>query len=159
MLKFLWNHQNVFQSDHAILHSHQQCRFSLSVVSNSWHTVDWAHQAPLSMGFPRQECWGGLPFPSPGDSSCQGSNPGLLHCSRLYWLIQQGSSMRGFQFPRTRPEVNPIKWTSLAHTLFHLQAFFTCYPHQTSKPSFSILLSFFQSTSVLSLLSQHSERV
>ena len=22
---------------------------------------------PLSMGFPRQECWSGLPFPSPGD--------------------------------------------------------------------------------------------
>ena len=26
-----------------------------------------AHQAPLSMGFPRQEYWSGLPFPSPGD--------------------------------------------------------------------------------------------
>ena len=26
-----------------------------------------ALQAPLSMGFPRQECWSGLPFPSPGD--------------------------------------------------------------------------------------------
>ena len=26
-----------------------------------------AHQASLSMGFPRQECWSGLPFPSPGD--------------------------------------------------------------------------------------------
>ena len=26
-----------------------------------------AHQAPLSMGFPRQENWSGLPFPSPGD--------------------------------------------------------------------------------------------
>ena len=26
-----------------------------------------AHQAPLSMGFSRQECWSGLPFPSPGD--------------------------------------------------------------------------------------------
>ena len=25
------------------------------------------HQAPLSMGFSRQEYWGGLPFPSPGD--------------------------------------------------------------------------------------------
>ena len=25
------------------------------------------HQAPLSMGFPRQENWSGLPFPSPGD--------------------------------------------------------------------------------------------
>ena len=26
-----------------------------------------ALQAPLSMGFPRQEYWSGLPFPSPGD--------------------------------------------------------------------------------------------
>ena len=26
-----------------------------------------ASQAPLSMGFPRQEYWSGLPFPSPGD--------------------------------------------------------------------------------------------
>ena len=26
-----------------------------------------AHQAPLSMGLPRQEYWSGLPFPSPGD--------------------------------------------------------------------------------------------
>ena len=25
-----------------------------------------AHQAPLSMGFPRQEYWSGFPFPSPG---------------------------------------------------------------------------------------------
>ena len=24
-------------------------------------------KAPLSMGFPRQEYWSGLPFPSPGD--------------------------------------------------------------------------------------------
>ena len=26
-----------------------------------------SHQAPLSMGFSRQEYWSGLPFPSPGD--------------------------------------------------------------------------------------------
>ena len=26
-----------------------------------------AHQASLSMGFPRQEYWSELPFPSPGD--------------------------------------------------------------------------------------------
>ena len=25
-----------------------------------------ASQAPLSLGFPRQECWSGLPFPSTG---------------------------------------------------------------------------------------------
>ena len=28
-----------------------------------------AHQAPLSMGFSRQEYWSGLPLPSPGYSS------------------------------------------------------------------------------------------
>ena len=32
-----------------------------------------AHQAPLSMGFPRQEYWSELPFPSPGDVP----NPGI----------------------------------------------------------------------------------
>ena len=26
-----------------------------------------AYQAPLSMGFSRQEYWSGVPFPSPGD--------------------------------------------------------------------------------------------
>ena len=32
-----------------------------------------AHQAPLSMGFSRQEYWNGLPFPSPGNLP----NPGI----------------------------------------------------------------------------------
>ena len=32
-----------------------------------------AYQAPLSMGFSRQEYWSGLPFPSPGDLP----NPGI----------------------------------------------------------------------------------
>ena len=34
-----------------------------------------AHQAPLSMGFPRQEYWSGLPFPSPGDLPNLGIEP------------------------------------------------------------------------------------
>ena len=29
--------------------------------------TDRTHQAPLSMGFSRQDYWSGLPFPSPGD--------------------------------------------------------------------------------------------
>ena len=29
--------------------------------------TDCSPQTPLSMGFPRQEYWRGLPFPSPGD--------------------------------------------------------------------------------------------
>ena len=34
-----------------------------------------AHQAPLSMGFPSQEYWSGLPFPSPGDLPDSGIKP------------------------------------------------------------------------------------
>ena len=35
-----------------------------------------AYQAPPSMGFSRQECWSGLPFPSPGDLPNPGIEPG-----------------------------------------------------------------------------------
>ena len=35
-----------------------------------------AHQAPLSMGFSRQEYWRGLPFPSPGNLPYPGVEPG-----------------------------------------------------------------------------------
>ena len=31
------------------------------------NTMDLAYQAPLSMGFSRQEYWSELPFPPPGD--------------------------------------------------------------------------------------------
>ena len=34
-----------------------------------------AYQAPPSMGFSRQECWSGLPFPSPGDLLDPGIEP------------------------------------------------------------------------------------
>ena len=37
-----------------------------------------ARQAPLSIGFPRQEYWSGLPFPSPGDLPDPGLNLDLL---------------------------------------------------------------------------------
>ena len=36
----------------------------------------WLHQAPLSAEFSRQEYWGGFPFPSPGDLSDPGIEPG-----------------------------------------------------------------------------------
>ena len=34
-----------------------------------------AHQAPLSMGFSRQEYWSGLPLPTPGDLPDPGIEP------------------------------------------------------------------------------------
>ena len=34
-----------------------------------------AHQAPLSIGFPREEYWSGLPLPTPGDLPDPGIEP------------------------------------------------------------------------------------
>ena len=42
--------------------------------------MDCSPQATLSMGFPRQEYWSGLPCPPPGDLPTQGSNPHPLCC-------------------------------------------------------------------------------
>ena len=51
-----------------VLNSHLVCVLShfshVQLFATSW-TV--AHQAPLSMGFFRQESWNGLSFPPPGD--------------------------------------------------------------------------------------------
>ena len=52
------------------------CAWSLSHVQlfvTPW-TVTW--QAPLSMGFYRQEYWSGLPFPSLGGLPDPGAEPG-----------------------------------------------------------------------------------
>ena len=37
--------------------------------------MDYVLQAPQSMGFSRQEYWGGLPFPPPGDLPDPGIKP------------------------------------------------------------------------------------
>ena len=49
------------------------CYQSLTCVQLFAITWTVACQAPLSMGFPRQGYWSGLPFPFPGDLS----NPGI----------------------------------------------------------------------------------
>ena len=53
---------------------HQLLLFSFRVVSDSFVAL-WtvALQALLSIGFPKQEYWSVLPFPSPGDLP----NPGI----------------------------------------------------------------------------------
>ena len=49
------------------------CAGSLSHVPLSATLRTIAHQAPLPMGFPKQEYWSGFPFHSPGDLP----NPGI----------------------------------------------------------------------------------
>ena len=41
-----------------------------------------AHQAPLPVGFPRQELWSGVPLPSQGIFPAQGRD------LRLLWLLR-----------------------------------------------------------------------
>ena len=50
--------------------------YSLSHVRLSVTPWTVLHQAPLSMEFPRQEYWSGLPLLSPGDLRVPGIEPG-----------------------------------------------------------------------------------
>ena len=55
-------------------------------LSNVWlFEAPWtvAHQAPLSMEFPRQEYWSGMPFPTPGDLADPGIKPVSLRSPEL----------------------------------------------------------------------------
>ena len=58
------------------LWKHNFLLFIRSVVSDSFATL-WtvACQSPLSVGFPRQEYWSGLPFPAPGNLPDPGMEP------------------------------------------------------------------------------------
>ena len=58
------------------------------LCSTPWTPIDCNPPAPLSMGFPRQGYWSGLPFPSPEIFPTQGSN---LHL--LYLLPWQADSL------------------------------------------------------------------
>ena len=52
---------------------------SCSVVSDICNPIDCSHQAPLFMGFFRQEYWSGLPCPPPGDLPNPGTElPSLM---------------------------------------------------------------------------------
>ena len=60
---------------------------SLSHVNlcDSW-TI--AHQALLSMGFPRQEYWSGWPFPSPGDLPDPGIKSMFLALAGRFFVME-----------------------------------------------------------------------
>ena len=47
-----------------------------------------AHQAPLSMGFPRQGYYSGLPFPSPEDLPSPGIKPASPALADGFFVIE-----------------------------------------------------------------------
>ena len=76
-----------------------------------------AHQAPLSMGFSRQEYWSGLPIPTSGDLPHPGIEPSSLASPPLaggfFSIVPQGKPKLGKirldQISRVRLFVTP--WT------------------------------------------------
>ena len=102
------------------------CMFSCVQLFVTPWTV--AHQAPLSMGFSRQEYWSGLPFPTPRDLS----NPGTKLESPVSLALQAYSlsqSQRGsliLRFRKQAPWVSNLTlWIDIhLHTniyIFHKQ--------------------------------------
>ena len=89
-----------------------------SVVSDSVIPRTVAHHAPLSMGFPRQGYWSGLPFPSPGDLPEPGIEP---RCPAL-----QASALTSE--PPGKPHPLADNW---------IKAFLSKALHTRAKPSFS----------------------
>ena len=63
--------------------------------------MDLAHQAPLPMGFPRQEDWSGLPFPSPRGLPDPGIELASLASSALKVRMKVLSRVRLFAAPWT----------------------------------------------------------
>ena len=75
--------------------------FIHQVVSDSFVTL-WtvACQAPLSMGFPRQEYWSGLPFPSAGDLPDPGWTLHLYTGRQIlyHWATREAQKLYSFMF-------------------------------------------------------------
>ena len=91
------------------------------LVIQSYQTLfdpmDCSHQAPLSMGFFRQEYRSGVSFSFlNGIFLTQGSNPGLLNCRQiLYHLSRQGSPTQ-FSYPENTEQTDcPEERCSLCH--------------------------------------------
>ena len=70
------------------------------LVAKSWQTLvtSWtvARQAPLSMGFSRQEYWNGLPFPPPGDLPDPGTVYIYIGASQV--VLTQGMNLHLLSF-------------------------------------------------------------
>ena len=67
-------------------------------MSDPFVTTGTEGQAPLFAGFPQQEYWSGLPFPTPGKLRAQGLNLCLLHWQEGFFF---------FFFLTTKPPRKP----------------------------------------------------
>ena len=88
---------------------HCCCYLIASVVSNC------AHQGPLSMGFSRQESWGGLPCPPPGDLPNLGIKSGFPALRARFFTSEPPGKP-------SSPWLPGIKWLAALSCLDQLSA-------------------------------------
>ena len=90
-------------------------RFSCVRLCATTYTA--AHQAPLSLGFSRQEPWSGLPFPSPMHAC-------MLSCFSRVWLCATpwtGAHQAPLSTGFSRPEYqNGLPFPSPSYPCWHL---------------------------------------
>ena len=114
-----WRHSYCPQGVYSITR-----KLKVKLLSNvQLFVTPWAvaYQAPLSMGFSRQEYWSGLPFPSPGDLPDPGIEPGSPTLQADTWPseLQGRSIIRG-----GNKNLRHIVYT--CHTFIHLFPWWTC---------------------------------
>ena len=110
-------------SVHGILQQVLECVVKLSSrKERTCPTLTVAYQAPPSMGFSRQECWSGLPFPSPGDLPDPGIKPGFP-ALRADVLLSEPPG-KPLQEDLPNPEIEPVSLLSPASA----GGFLTTYP-------------------------------
>ena len=104
---------------------HGKCNYCCCLFAKSCLTLLQPHgwqvtcQAPLSMGFSRQECQSGLPFPSPGDLP----NPGIKPTSSMSPTLQVDSTTE----PPGKPTVgqeDKFLWLARITTSVHFLPLF-----------------------------------
>ena len=62
------------------------------------------HQAPLSMGFFRQEYWSELPCPPPGDLPDPGTKPTFLHLLPCRWILYHWATWEAHEMTLSLPK-------------------------------------------------------
>ena len=86
----MWQSQESLTQNSLHIYNCQLCMFShfshIRLFVTLWSV---AYQASLSMGFPGQKYWGGLPYPPPGVLP----NPGIEPTSFLFLLHWEAGSL------------------------------------------------------------------
>ena len=101
-------------------HTHTHISYICKLLSHvQLFATPWTatHQAPLSMGFSRQEYWSGLTGPPPGDLPNPGIKSDLLHWRQiLYYLSHQESPLnRAIMYVKKKKRYN--EWERDIHIL------------------------------------------